>query len=49
MIRYIKRDTNPMTWLQESHELLEFVKAQVLQTAFFLAVILITRPPAATK
>ena len=26
-IRYIKRVTNPMTWLQESHELLEFVRA----------------------
>lgn len=26
-IRYIKRTTNPMTWLQESHELLEFVRA----------------------
>jgi len=27
LIRYIKRTTNPMTWLQESHELLEFVRA----------------------
>jgi peroxiredoxin len=26
LIRYIKRATNPMTWLQESRELLEFVK-----------------------
>jgi peroxiredoxin len=26
-IRYIKRVTNPMTWLQESYELLEFVRA----------------------
>ena len=26
-IRYIKRTTNPMTWLQESHELLEYVRA----------------------
>lgn len=25
VIRYIKRATNPMTWLQESQELLEFV------------------------
>jgi peroxiredoxin len=25
VIRYIKRATNPMTWLQESRELLEFV------------------------
>ena len=27
VIRYIKRATNPMTWLQDSHELLEFVRA----------------------
>jgi len=27
VIRYVKRATNPMTWLQESRELLEFVKA----------------------
>ena len=27
VIRYVKRATNPMTWLQESQELLEFVKA----------------------
>lgn len=26
VIRYVKRATNPMTWLQESLELLEFVK-----------------------
>ena len=26
VIRYVKRAANPMTWLQESHELLEFVK-----------------------
>lgn len=26
LIRYIKRSVNPMVWLQESHELLEFVK-----------------------
>jgi len=26
LIRYIKRTVNPMTWLQESRELLEFVK-----------------------
>ena len=27
VIRYIKRATNPMTWLQDSHELLELVRA----------------------
>src|SRR5512140_2277365 len=26
LIRYIKRSVNPMVWLQESRELLEFVK-----------------------
>lgn len=26
LLQYIKRSVNPMTWLQESHELLEFVK-----------------------
>ena len=26
LIQYIKRSVNPMTWLQESRELLEFVK-----------------------
>ncbi len=26
LIQYIKRNVNPMIWLQESHELLEFVK-----------------------
>jgi peroxiredoxin len=27
IIRYIKTATNPMLWLQESHELLDFVKS----------------------
>ena len=27
MIRYIKRTTSPMVWLQESQELLEFVES----------------------
>lgn len=27
VIRYIKRSTNPMTWLQDSSELVDFVKA----------------------
>lgn len=27
VIRYIKRATNPMTWLQESRELLDVVRA----------------------
>ncbi len=27
LIRYIKRAANPMTWLQESRELLEFVNS----------------------
>jgi hypothetical protein len=26
LIQYIKRTVNPMTWLQESRELLEYVK-----------------------
>jgi peroxiredoxin len=27
VIRYLKSTTNPMVWLQESHELLSFVKS----------------------
>jgi peroxiredoxin len=30
VIRYLKRATNPMTWLQESPELLEFVRQMQL-------------------
>jgi hypothetical protein len=29
VIRYIKRATNPMTWLQESQELLDTTRALV--------------------
>lgn len=32
VIRYIKRASNPMTWLQESRELLEFVKGMENKT-----------------